>query len=383
MAKVYGTNEHDLLGWRGLFDRDGVTDGDDTIFGLGGDDWIYGRDGNDILQGGDGADLLFGGDGVDTANYGDSPAGVYVDLQTGKGQGGTAEGDQLYSIENVTGSWWSDNLIGNVNDNVLSGLGGNDDLTGGAGADTLDGGWGVDRAIYSDSPVGVTVNLLWCSASGGDAEGDKLISIEKLYGSEYDDGLFGDNGANSLQGYLGDDVLLGFGDDDFLEGSFGYDSLNGGSGNDTLSGGQDGDTLAGGPGADVFVWSSSYLGGQYDSGGVLPSGKVDWANMDVVLDFTPGEDKIDVSQVDADATTFGSPTDFLDAFTFIGEYYAAGGFTTPGQVAYVSDGTDTYLIFNTDDSFALTTVNGIQPDYEFAIRFSGQYTPDASWFIHL
>jgi hypothetical protein len=72
MAKVYGTNGHDLLGWRGLFDRDGVTDGDDTIFGLGGDDWIQGRDGNDFLQGGEGADLLFGGDGIDTANYGDS-----------------------------------------------------------------------------------------------------------------------------------------------------------------------------------------------------------------------------------------------------------------------------------------------------------------------
>jgi Ca2+-binding RTX toxin-like protein len=384
MAKVVGTNETDFIWVIRWFDRDGPTDGDDTIYGLGGDDWIEGGDGNDILEGGEGADKLFGGDDIDTAIYSDSPDGVYVDLQTGKGQGGTAEGDLLYGVENITGSLFGgDHLIGDSNDNVLSGLGGNDDLEGNAGADTLDGGWGVDRAIYSDSPAGVTICLLWGSASGGDAEGDKLISIENLFGSEYDDGLFGDNGANSLQGYLGDDVLLGFGDDDFLEGSNGYDSLNGGSGNDLLSGGRDGDTLAGGPGADVFVWSSSYLGGQYDSGGVLPSGNIDWANMDVVLDFTPGEDKIDVSQVDADATTFGSPTDFLDAFTFIGEYYAAGGFTAPGQVAYESDGTDTYLMFNTDEVFAVSTVNGSIPEFEFAIRFSGQYTPDASWFIHL
>ena len=201
MAKVYGTNGPDFLGWRGLFDRDGVTDGDDWIFGLGGDDWIKGHDGNDFLFGGEGADLLDGGDDIDTAIYSDSPYGVTVDLQTGKGHGGTAEGDQLYSIENLIGSWWGDHLIGNANDNVLSGLGGNDDLEGGAGADTLDGGWGVDRAIYSNSPAGVMVSLLWGSASGGDAEGDKLISIESLYGSEYDDGLFGDNGANSLQGY--------------------------------------------------------------------------------------------------------------------------------------------------------------------------------------
>ena len=377
---IYGTDNLDIIGMGGI-GRNGATDGDDWIFGLGGDDWIFGLDGNDFLFGGEGADKLFGGDGIDTAIYSDSPYGVTVDLQTGKGQFGTAQGDQLYSIENVTGSWWGDHLIGNANDNVLSGLGGNDDLEGGAGADTLDGGWGVDRAIYSDSPAGVMVSLLWGSASGGDAEGDKLISIESLYGSEYDDGLFGDNGANSLQGYLGDDVLLGYGDNDFLEGSDGYDALWGGFGNDLLSGGKNGDTLAGGPGADTFVWTS-YFGGQYDSGGVLPSGDVDWANMDVVLDFTPGEDKIDVGSVDANAVTF-DPTFSYDAFTFIGEYYAAGGFTAPGQVAYGSDGTDTYLMFNTDGVFTINTINGSIPEFEFAIRFSGLYTPDANWFVEL
>ena len=54
MAKVYGTNNLDVL--NGFFD--GVTDGDDTIFGYGGDDWIYGLDGNDILQGGEGAERV-------------------------------------------------------------------------------------------------------------------------------------------------------------------------------------------------------------------------------------------------------------------------------------------------------------------------------------
>jgi Ca2+-binding RTX toxin-like protein len=348
---------------------------------LGGDDWIFGLDGNDFLQGGEGADKLFGGDGIDTASYSDSDfsGGVTVDLQTGHGYGGTAEGDILDGIENVIGSRWNDHLFGNGYDNVLSGGSGNDDLTGGAGADTLRGGLGVDRAIYSDSPTGVKVYLLWDFASGGDAEGDELNSIESLYGSKYDDGLMGDNGANSLQGYVGNDTIFGLGDDDFLEGSDGNDWLSGGIGNDSLSGGRNGDTLGGGPGADTFTWSS-YSGDEYESGGVLPSGEVDWANMDVVSDFTPGEDKIDVYSVDANAEN-DVFTD--DAFTFIGEYYTAGGFTAPGQVAYLSVGTDTYLMFNTDDSFAVTTVNGIQPDFEFAIRFSGQYTPDASWFINL
>src|SRR5262245_12878045 len=104
---IYGTDDVDIIG-TATIGRDGATDGDDWIFGLGGDDWIFGLDGNDILQGGEGADKLFGGDGIDTANYSDSWAGVTVNLQTGQGNDGTAEGDILDGIENVTGSRWND-----------------------------------------------------------------------------------------------------------------------------------------------------------------------------------------------------------------------------------------------------------------------------------
>jgi Ca2+-binding RTX toxin-like protein len=376
---IYGTDEPDFI-WE--FIRDGSTRGDDWISGLGGDDWIDGGDGNDVLCGGEGADILDGGHDIDTAIYSDSPKGVYVDLHDGhKGYGGTAEGDLLYGIENVTGSWWDDHLIGNAYDNVMYGLGGDDDLEGGAGADTLDGGWGVDTAIYSDSPNAVIVCLAWGSASSGDAEGDKLISIENLWGSSYGDILFGDNGANYLKGDWGNDTLFGFDDADSLEGSIGYDSLNGGGGNDILDGGRNGDTLVGGPGADTFQWSQSYYSNEYDSGGVLPSGDIDWLNIDVVLDFNPAEDKIDVRNVDANATDSDSNPIYasMDDFTFIGNYFTAGGFTAPGQVAYTSDATDTYLIFNTDDDYTINTL----AEFEFAIKVSGVFTPDANWFVHL
>src|SRR5262245_5937981 len=125
MARVYGTNESDLL-WPlpwGWFDRNSVTDGDDTIFGFGSDDWIDGGGGNDIIMGGimggEGADHLFGGDGNDTASYMDSTGGVIVDLAAGKGLGGTAQGDHLDSIENLTGSFYGDFLFGDDHDNVL------------------------------------------------------------------------------------------------------------------------------------------------------------------------------------------------------------------------------------------------------------------------
>jgi Ca2+-binding RTX toxin-like protein len=378
MAKVVGTNETDFIWVTRLFDRDGPTDGDDTIYGLGGDDWIEGGDGNDILEGGEGADRLFGGDDIDTAIYSDSPDGVYVNLQTGEGQGGTAWGDHLYSIENLTGSLFGDDyLIGDSNDNVLSGLGGDDNLEGGAGADTLDGDWGVDTATYAHSPAGVMVSLLWDSASGGDADGDELNSIENLYGSKYGDGLFGDNGANGLDGYAGNDTLLGFDGNDNLNGGSGNDSLNGGAGQDILRGGQGGDTLFGGPDADTFVWSMGYdyYGViDYETAGLTASGTFDFPNMDVILDFNPAQDKIDVHYIDANV-----PMPGIQAFDFIGEYYAHGGFTAPGQAAYTSDGIDTYLIFNTDETLTINTVG----DFEFAIKVSGVHTPDASWFVNL
>lgn len=367
MAKVYGTNNLDVLGT--FFDD--VTNDADTIFGFGGDDWISGLGGDDILQGGEGADHLNGGDGQDTASYGDSPVGVLVNLATGEGHYGTAEGDSFWSIENLSGSWFNDNLTGNYHDNVLSGGWGNDFLTGGGGADVLDGGFGIDLADYATSPAGITVWLLWDSASGGDAEGDELNSIENLRGSQYDDGLFGDNGANELNGWYGNDTLLGFGGDDILNGDpargvfGGHDTLNGGPGHDTLYGGRLADSLAGGADGDTFVWKSTA-----ESGG-LTSGGFDVASTDVILDFNPAEgDRIDLSGIDANEATKSH-----EAFAFIGEYGAAGGFTAPGQVAYFYDGTNTfntYVFLNTDADFT---------DFEMAITLPGQHSLDVLAFI--
>src|SRR5688572_22366108 len=79
--------------------------GDNTIWGHGGTDNIWGKGGDDILIGGEGADKLDGGADIDMAKYTDSDEGVVVSLLTGKGAGGTAEGDTLTNIENLWGSW--------------------------------------------------------------------------------------------------------------------------------------------------------------------------------------------------------------------------------------------------------------------------------------
>jgi Ca2+-binding RTX toxin-like protein len=252
---------------------------------------------------------------------------------------------------------------------------GNDNLFGLGGADTLDGGWGVDSAYYFSSPAGVTVNLLWDIAFGGDAEGDELNSIENLYGSDHNDGLFGDNGANVLYAAGGDDTLLGFGGDDTLSGGPGKDSLNGAGGKDVLNGGKGDDTLFGGPDADTCVWLQSHFSGQYDSAGNLPgTGSIDFANTDLILDFNFAEgDRIEINNLDPSGMVY-------DGYTFIGEYYTVGGFDAAGQVAYINNAmtNETYILFNDDNVYS---INGGLVDFEFAIRLSGQHTPNESWFV--
>lgn len=225
-------------------DRIFGTDRADTIFSLGGVDFVFGDEGDDVIEGGEGGDVISGGDGADTINGGEgndfsvylsSGAAVDVNLTTGTGTGGSAEGDILNSIENLIGSLFDDTLTGDANannlqgdegDDVLNGEDGNDALAGGEGADDLNGGDGQDLASYFSSDEAITINLADGTASGGEAEGDVLTSIEDLLGSAFDDVLTGDAGSNVISGASGDDLL---------DGGDGADQLNGGQGNDTVT----------------------------------------------------------------------------------------------------------------------------------------------------
>ena len=63
-----------------------------------------------------------------------------VNLGSGTGTAGDANGDTLSGIENLTGSSFDDTLQGNSLVNLLDGGDGDDTLQGGAGADTITGG---------------------------------------------------------------------------------------------------------------------------------------------------------------------------------------------------------------------------------------------------
>ncbi|MBC6442775.1 MAG: calcium-binding protein [Rhodobacteraceae bacterium] len=133
---IYGRRGDDLL-------EGGA--GNDRLDGVFGDDILRGGAGNDTLKGSAGADLLNGGQGNDTAIYAGSRGAVEVNLATGTGTGGQAEGDVLRGIENLTGSRRDDTLTGDSGNNHIDGGGGDDTLHGGLGDDTLEGGAGADE----------------------------------------------------------------------------------------------------------------------------------------------------------------------------------------------------------------------------------------------
>lgn len=221
-------------------------EGFDNLDGGSGTDTLRGGNDDDYLIGGPGSDLLDGGEGFDVASYETATASISINLETNVFTG-DASGDTLVSIEQIDGSNHNDTIIGNADANIFNGLEGNDTLRGNggddlligeAGADILDGGNGRDAASYANSSVGVSINLATGITSGGEAQGDVLISIEDLEGSS-----------------IGDDSLVGNDSDNFLNGSGGNDTLEGGGGNDILVGGTGANVLKGGLGQDT----GSYL----------------------------------------------------------------------------------------------------------------------------
>ena len=119
-----------------------------------------------------------------------------------------------------------------------------------------------DYVSYVNSDAGVVINLADNTASGGYAEGDRLTSIEEIWGSVYADIITGDAHDNRLYGYRGDDILIGgagndtlfgYDSDDILSGGAGDDRLDGDSGDDILVGGAGNDILSGSWGDDIYV----------------------------------------------------------------------------------------------------------------------------------
>lgn len=172
-----------------------------------------------------------------------------------------SNGDNVTHAVNVTDIYFDpikstgdDSLSGGAGNDSLYGGEGLDTLEGGTGADHLEGGAGQDTADYSASSAAVTVDLAAGTGVGGDAQGDTLVGVDGIIGSDHDDTLLGYNGQ-SLTGDVATDytnIFDGGAGDDYIDGRGGDDILRGGADDDTIVAGGGDDQLFGDGGDDVF-----------------------------------------------------------------------------------------------------------------------------------
>ncbi|TCS16119.1 M10 family metallopeptidase C-terminal domain-containing protein [Caulobacter sp. BK020] len=231
---------------------------------------------------------------------------------------------------------------GDANANILISDGSAHTLTGKGGADTLTGGGGADVFAYQaigDSTV-AAFDTITDFTHGSDTLGltplitgttkltlstdgtDKILSID-LDGDGVAEGQIKSLG----QGLEVTDIVTGVANFGFtITGSSGGDTLTGGSGADIISGadgadsirgGGGGDTLTGGAGVDTFLYGA---------------GDSTSAHWDTITDFATGQDKLDISAVDAGTVSiarFGSST-----FVYYGSGASAGVVEVSGDIKF-------------------------------------------------
>lgn len=133
-------------------------------------------------------------------------------------------------------------------------------------------------------------------------------------------------GNDVVQGGSGNDIILGGLGNDRIFGGAGSDTLDGGGGSDVLVGGAGADRLTGGAGSDVFVFLVSELG-------TTKTGP-----HDIITDFAPGTDHIDISALyTSHAVGSIKAGKAVDAQTLSGY-----------KVEYFTEASKTYVIGDTD-----------------------------------
>lgn len=267
-----------------------------------------GEAGNDFFFSDGSRNSFDGGPGNDTYSAEDATSAVGMDLGQGVVVVGSATPDFLSGIENLRGSNFDDEILGDPNANRIDGLGGNDLIDGDAGNDTIAGGpggnglfgnAGIDTLVISGtitsktrlSPTAIRVTGLLNGIPFDDEASDfeqvldnnVLKSVAFFMGESTTNvvsqtvipetsvltlitglvagrTLNGNGAANVLNGGPGHDDISGFGGSDTLNGNGGDDTILGGAGDDTLNGGPGLDRLTGGPGRDSFSFTSPLAG---------------------------------------------------------------------------------------------------------------------------
>ena len=262
-----------------------IVHGNDQLFGNLGDDTLIDGIGNDLLDGGKGDDLyrltpgsgktentptgvkpvpsgdvVIDASGLDELDFSLASAGLtalHMEFIAGQKQIINAAKDTLSitgTIENLTATRFDDIVFGNLANNRVLLLDGNDKAEGSLGDDTIDGGDGADTLLGqagADTLLGQAGNDTIRGGDGNDViEGG--AGLDALFGDNNNDVVRGGDEADALSGGAGNDQLFGDAGADTLHGDAGDDALDGGADGDQLFGDLGNDTLAGGAGLDVF-----------------------------------------------------------------------------------------------------------------------------------
>ncbi|MEM9012970.1 MAG: beta-propeller fold lactonase family protein [Pseudomonadota bacterium] len=300
---------------------------DDAILGTADDDGLIGLAGDDDLIGLDGDDFVSGGDGDDV----------------------------------ISGRRGDDNLDGGADDDVIVGGVGNDTIRGGEGADVLVAGLGRDAISYTDSNLGVAVNLGAGTADNGHATGDVFLGFEDIIGSGRRDTLTGDDENNEIDGANGADIINGGGGRDIIAGGNGPDTIDGGGGDDIINGNGGSDDIFGGAGADNL----NGAGGRDELVGGIGDDTLSGGGGRDTIDGGAGDDMVDAGagfDLFIFADGFGNDTvsgfdtaedtiDFseLAAISSFAEFQAAA-FTFSGNTVVSIDGNTSILIENVEEA---------------------------------
>lgn len=273
--------------------------GERAIWGLGGDDRIT-VSGDALLK-------VDGGTGDDTLDLTSATGAAFANGGTGS--------------DTIVGGSSNDHLYGNASTTIAGSDDGGDRIFAGAGSDYLQGNAGGDQ-LYG--------------GTGGD----------RIYGGSGDDEIRGEDGQDSLQGNRGEDDLYGGAGNDILRGGQDDDDLNGGEGGDQLFGDRGNDELQGGLGIDHVTGGEGRDEFSFDQGDALIVNETSFANIDTILDYADGTDRIELDfDVDQVLTVTGqSFGDLAAAGAFASQ--ALAGDSGDDEVVAVGVGSDTYLFFN-------------------------------------